>query len=135
MAFQGYYIKNTGNGKILSTSILKDGGEGYHATPDIISDKNAYTDGTGLTHRSPLPHTKSKIFVNTIDIISEKQKLDIQQVLNNHILMKLEYWNDNSHNYKTGNFYMPEIDWRHARVDKKTNKITYAGISITLIEY
>lgn len=135
MGFQGYYVKNMGNNKVFPTSLLKDGGEGYHGTPDIVSDKNDYTDGNGLTHRFPLPHTKSKLFLNTVDEVSETDKLVIQDVLSNDILMNLQYWNDKTHTYKTGNFYMPEIDWKHSKVNKKTYEITYAGVAITLIEY
>ena len=135
MGFQGYHIKNTENEKIFPSSILKEGGEGYHATPDMIQDKNAYTDGIGETRRSPLPHTKSKVYLNTLDHIPEAIKLEIQAVLNNRLRMNLEYWNDNIHAYKTGKFYMTDIDWKHERIDPKTYEITYAGISITLIEY
>lgn len=133
--FKGYYIKNLDNGKILPTYLLKAGGEGFHATPDIVQDKNSYTDGKGLTHRYPLPHTKSKIFINTVDDVSESEKLSIQEVLNDDIKMNLEYWNDKTHAYKTGVFYMPEIDWKHKNVDPDTYEITYSSISITLVEY
>lgn len=135
MRFQGYHIKNTDNNKKFPTSLLKHGGDGYHATPDIITDENSFTDGEGETRRNPLPHTRSKIYLNTIDDISESEKLSIQEVLNNHIIMNLEYWNDNSHSYKTGKFYMTEIDWKHKEIDPITYEITYSAISITLVEY
>lgn len=135
MRFQGYHIKNTDNNKIFPTSLLLSGGEGYHSTPDMITDKNAYSDGTGETHRNPLPHTKSKVYLNTVDEVSENEKLSIQEVLNNPIIMNLQYWNDKSHSYKTGKFYMTDIDWKHKNINPITYEITYSGISITLIEY
>jgi len=49
--------------------------------------------------------------------------------------MNLEYWNENAHAYKTGVFYMTDIDWKHKDVDPVTYKITYASVTITLIEY
>lgn len=135
MGFKGYHIRNIDNNKKLPTSLLQYGGNGYHSTPDIITDEDSYTDGDGETRRNPLPHTRSKVYLNTVEEVSESEKLVIQEVLNNPIIMNLEYWNDKAHDYKVGKFYMPEIDWKHKNINPITYEITYAGISVTLVEY
>lgn len=133
--FNGKYITNTANNKSIPLSLLKDGGEGYHAIVHIISDEDAYTDGENVTHRNPMKYTKAKVYLNTIDELTEAQKLQIQEVLNNPLLMNLTWWNDYTHDFQTDNFYMTEIEWKHKHVDKTTYAITYAGVSITLIAY
>jgi len=131
--FNGTYITNMSNNKSFPLDLLAEGG--WDATPHILGDDEAYTDAENETHRNIMKYTKAKINITTKDDLSESEKSQIMEVLNNPKLMSLKWWNDHIGNYRTDNFYMTEIAWKHKCVDKVTHAITYAAVTITLIAY
>lgn len=131
--FNGTYITNTKNNKSIPMELIADGG--WDATPHILGDDESYTDGENETHRNIMKYTKAKINITTKDDLTESEKNQIMEVLDDPKLMNLKWWNDYISNYRTDNFYMPEITWKHKSVDKVTKAITYASVTITLIAY
>lgn len=129
--FLGYLIRNSYG--TLSRDLLAE--NGYKSNPNIQTDKNSYTDGTGLTHRTILSHLRSKIWLTFKDEISTTEKQHVQTIFPSRTLVKLTYWNDEEEKYKSGDFYIPDIDWTIKRIDKATNTRYYSSLAITLIEY
>lgn len=130
MAFNGYLIK--ANGIELNNSILAQ--NGYSSNPNMLTDKDSYTDGDGELHRTVLPHTRSKIYIKTTELTVDDKK-HLQTVFPNRKLINVEYWNDEDEEYSTGQFYIPDIKWSIKRIDASTNERIYDAVDITLIEY
>ncbi|MGF7145292.1 hypothetical protein HNQ56_003733 [Anaerotaenia torta] len=111
MAFAGYYIKV--NGTQFPNSLLAT--EGYSDTPNIRLDKNAYRDGRGKLNRGILPEKPSTITIKTVDWLSMGQKIILQAFFIPRDVITMEYWNDETNNYETARFYVPEIKYTHKK--------------------
>ena len=67
------------------------------------------------------------------------QKIAMQQIFHSGLLnatqrkYRVTYWDDETNNYDTGEFYMPDISYKVIDADETT--IKYAPITIELIEY
>ena len=45
------------------------------------------------------------------------------------------YWDDEQNTYRTGVFYMPDVDYKIINVDEETKNILYNKMRFALIEY
>lgn len=124
--YQGYLMKVSGtivNGKHFQS---------FKTTPNRQSDLNPWTDATGLTHRNVLPHKKSTITFTTPPLYLE-DKIELQALFPDRTMVNIEYWNDETNDYATGDFYIPDMEFDILMSYEKT--VLYRPITFELIEY
>lgn len=127
--FKGYFLKN--GTVVLDNTIIAKGG--YRCTPRIRTDKNSYIDGNGALHRTILPIKRSKISIETVPSLTFDEKLKLQAMFPSRDSTILQYWNDESNNYETATFYVPDIDYTIEQIED--GEPLYNAISIELISY
>ena len=106
----------------------------YSNTPNRRQDKDSYTDGRGVTHRSILPVKRSTIKLKTVDDLTQGQKQVVQSFFSNRDYVNLTYWNDEDNSYKTKTCYVPDVEYTVKHIDGKGNFI-YDAIEFEFIEY
>lgn len=128
MNFKGYLLKIDGRefpNKFIFVS-------SYKSTPNQLQDLNSYRDANGKLHRNVLPHTLTKIEFNTPPLNLAK-KIELQSYFPSRERLEVEYWNDETNDYRIGTFYMPDIPFEIYRLLE--NDIQYKQTRIALIEY
>lgn len=114
--------------------------ESYKVTPDQNQDLNSTVDTTGNLHRYPLDHTRSKVEFN----MPVMTNTDINYIVNqlssywnkpSERKVSLRYYDPLTDGYKTGSFYIPDIDFTMMNVDESSGKIMYQETRIAFIEY
>ena len=139
MAFSGYLIKLGGSsGTILPLKYIRY--ETYKVTPNQRMDYNSTRDSTGVLHRTALSHTSTKVEFNTRRLSNTDMEALIsllRAAWTNTLERKLTlyYYDPENFTYKTGTFYMPDIEFTITNVDTAHNKIMYAETRIAFIEY
>lgn len=129
MAFNGYLLK-IGTSIFPSSFIQLDT---YKSTPNQILDLDSYTDSNGILHRNILPARATKIEFNT-PILTLDRKMALQALLpSSRVKFTLQYWNDDTNSYKTGDFYIPDITYEIKR--HTSNNIWYNPVRIAMIDY
>lgn len=114
--------------------------DGWSATPNQRTELEAYRDANVLLHRETSGSYKTKITI-TVREMNLTEKTAFQNVVNGAMLsmkerkISLSYWNDETNDYSSGVFYIPDIVYKIHLVDEKNNDIEYAGFSLTMIEY
>lgn len=135
-AFQGWLLK-FGN-TILPNKFAAY--SDYTCTPNQRTELDAYRNLNNLLRRDTSENYKTKIEFNTHPMYLP-DKIEMQEVFNDGLLVekerkyKVTYWNDEENTYKTGEFYMPDIDYKIINVDEENKMILYDKIRIALIEY
>lgn len=144
MAFNGYLImvgktKETASlGAVLPLKYMRY--ETYQVNPDQVMDFNTTRDTTGVLHRTVLGHTATKIEFTT----PRMSNTDVENLM---VLLR-RYWNNERekrlgvfyydpliNDYKSGWFYMPDINFTISNVDARRGKIMYTETRIAFIEY
>ncbi len=106
--------------------------DGYSSTPNMQSDKNSFTDGDGKLHRTILPHTRSKVRVELLDM-SQVDKIYVQSFFPSRSNVDFDYWNDEDNMITPGVFYIPDIEFK-IKSNKGGVKV-YRGFAFEMIEY
>ena len=140
MAFNGKLIelKTGANYVTFPTKYIKT--EAYKVTPDQRMESSANRSATGLLKRTTVSHTASKIDFDTT-VLTNREVADITGKLTaaytDSLQRKLDlrYYDPATDSYKTGTFYVPDIDFDIMRIDKNQNIIYYNSIRIAFIEY
>lgn len=135
MAFQGYYIK-IGTWKIPLSYMMADTVEN---APYKVMDLDPYYDANGLLHRNVVEHTSAVLKFSTPPMtMTEKEsfmsKLRAQFTNKKKRDCTLEYYNDETGEYDTGNFYMVEPVFKPMQKNPK-GEILYDSIAIEFIKY
>ena len=110
----------------------------YSSTPNQRMESDAQRDQLGDLHRTTLPHHKTSITFST-HILSLDEKINFQNIIYGAMTNSLQrrvpvtYWNDETNSYKTGSFYIPDIEFQV--IDADANNIEYNPITVELIEY
>ena len=137
MAFSGYLIKLGGSsGDILPMKSIA--AESYSATPDQRLESKAARAATGVLYRSTCNHKATKIEIETIPM-TNKDLTGLMSLIAsrfsdaNQRKINLQYYDNETDNYNTGTFYMPDIQYKILRVDGNT--IYYDSIRLAFIEY
>ena len=139
MAFSGYLIKLGGaGGTTLPLKYMRY--ETYKAAPNQRFDLNSTRDTTGLLHRTALAHTATKIefetpYMTNSDINTLMTMIRSHWVSVNERKIVLQYYDSETDSYKTGNFYMPDINFDIRNIDLTKNIINYQQIRFAFIEY
>ena len=127
--FKGHLLKIEGT--ILPNEYIVD----FMTTPDQVQDKDSYQDVDGNLHREILPHTRSKIEFQT-PIMTLEEKITFQSYFpdrKTNPKISVEYWNDERTAYVTGEFYLPDIQFKPFMVIG--NSMMYKPFRVALIEY
>lgn len=134
MAFEGWLIK------FGSTAVPNKYLEKYKDTPNQRIELSAYRDETVMLHRETSPNYKSKIVI-PIRKLYLGEKIVLKAIVDSGIINEVErkvsatYWNSEEMAYKSGVFYMPDIEYTISRVDEKKLNMVYEPFEIQLIEY
>ena len=125
-----------GDYEIPPEYILEDS---YDTAPDQIQDKNAYTDGNGLTHRNALKHTKSQVQFTLMKMPEDEMKKIISGIKKNFI-NPLErdgnctYYDTWSGGLKTSHMYIdPSTKFKIIR--ERDGRRMYNEVQMLFIEY
>ena len=142
MAYAGYLIKLGGsNGTSLPFKYFR--AESYSCTPNQRMEVSANRAVTGLLVRSTVSHTATKIEFETPFLTNTERKA-LNDLLwaamgsaANRLERKLdlEYYDDEMDTYKTGTFYVPDVQYSIYKVDNTRNIITYSPVRYAFIEY
>lgn len=130
--YQGYLLK-FGSTVMPNKYFLE-----YSSTPNQRMESDAQRDQLGDLHRTTLPHHKTSITFST-HILTLDEKISFQNIINGAMTNSLQrrvpvtYWNDETNSYKTGSFYIPDIEFQV--IDADANNIEYNPITVELIEY
>lgn len=134
MAFEGWLIKFGG------TAVPNKYLEKYKDTPNQRIELSAYRDEIVMLHRETSPNYKSKIVI-PIRKLYLGEKIVLKAIVDSGIINEVErkvsatYWNSEDMTYKSGVFYIPDIEYTISRVDEKKLNMVYEPFEIQLIEY
>lgn len=139
MNFQGWLLK-IGDVKLPNSFIVADG---WKSTPNQRIEIDAYRDANVLLHRETSSNYKTKLSLNIRSLeLQEMEALrnviglaQLPESFRNQRRVALTYWNDEELEYKTGIFYMPNIDYTIYKVDEETKNIFYNEFTMEFIEY
>lgn len=136
MAFEGWLIK-FGNTALPNNYLEK-----YKETPNQRLELDAYRDVAALLHRETSPNYKSKIVV-PIRKLYLGEKIVLKAIVDSGAVsdgererkVSVTYWNSEEMDYKSGVFYMPDIEYTITHVDIRKFNMVYEPFEIQLIEY
>jgi hypothetical protein len=128
MAFLGYLIKVGSNTIPLKYISLKS----YKSTPNRQIDLDTYRDADGFLRRNILPHRATTIEFST-PYLHLSDKIALQSLLPSRTKLTLTYWNDETNEYTSGNFYIPDVSYDIYQIDG--DDIIYMPIAYKFIEY
>lgn len=135
-SFDGWLLKF--GSKIVPNKYLSY--DDYTATPNQRTEVEAYRDLNNLLHRDTSPNFKTKIDFNTRPLYLA-EKIDLQSTFASGLVNRAQrkynvtYWDDEQNTYRTGIFYMPDVDYKIINVDEETKNILYNKMRFALIEY
>ena len=142
MAFSGYLLKliapNNTKTEIPLEYIKYTT---YKVTPDQMLDLDTgLRDITGVMHRNVVDHVVTKVEFETPSMTNTQLNVLIQLLLSHVRVPKerdvwLEYYDAYTNGYKTGHFYIPDINFEIRNVDVANNIINYNQTRIAFIEY
>ena len=113
--------------------------ETYQITPQQTIDLDSYRSENGNLLRNPVA-TKCKLEFNT-PLMTDTQWGEIWNIIkagfNNHIerKLKLKYYDTLSATYKTGYFYVPDVQTTIRNIEEGPGVINYQEIRLAFIEY
>lgn len=136
MAFNGSLIKLSGDNFPLQY-VFK---ESYKVTPNRRQDLDPYRDANGLLHRNTLSHTATTITFQTKPMWNDEfdtMMSFIRTRYTNSLEKKLHitYFSPDINDYKTGYFYVPDVEYNMDLVDTTRRKIFYLSTTLEFIEY
>jgi len=140
MAFNGKLVQlKTGNDYVnFPLKYVK--AESYKVTPNQRMESSSTRATTGVLRRNTVSHTASKIDFDTPPLTNSDVSA-INTLLSNAYTnalqrkLELKYYDPSSDSCKTGEFYVPDIDFPITRIEKGSNTIHYSSIRIAFIEY
>lgn len=140
MAFEGYLIRLIGSDNTATGIPLRFIRYQTYKCSRNTMDLDPTRDLTGVLHRNPLSHTAFKVEFETpsMDSAQLQMLLSIIRAKYRNELEKdvyMSYYEPESDSYKTGHFYVPDIDFEIRNVDTEHNIINYSQIRIAFIEY
>ena len=140
MAFNGKLVELLTGANYVEFPLKYVKAESYKVTPNQRLESSANRSATGVLVRSTVSHTASKVDfetppinnsdVNAINTLFTNAYSDALQRK-----LDLRYYDPSSDTYKTGTFYIPDIDYNIISVDTAKNKIQYSSVQISFIEY
>ncbi|MBQ2902415.1 MAG: hypothetical protein IJE49_11300 [Agathobacter sp.] len=136
MAFNGYLLK-MGEDIFPLFFVFK---ESYKVVPNRRVDLDSSRNANGKLQRNVLDHMPSTISFQTKPMWNDELN-EMMSFIRSHFSVEkekkmiLEYYCPDTDDYKTGEFYVPDIEYSISRVDLENNKIFYNGFQLEFIEY
>ena len=137
--YSGWLIK-FGNVVLPNSFLLADG---WESTPNRRVEIDAYRDANVLLHRET-----SANFKTTIKLNIRETTLTEREALSNVIglaalpsedrkqrRVRITYWNDETLDYATGNFYISDTTYTIHKTDDVQKDLEYNSFTISLTEY
>lgn len=140
MSFDGglIYLYNPSSGQYDNLPLSYMFKESYKVTPNRRQDLDSGRNANGVLERNVLDHTASTIEFETKPTWN-KTIGELNQFIRSHYIVEKEkkldirYYCPDLDDYKTGVFYVPDIEYPIMRVDG--NRIFYNNITYEFIEY
>lgn len=137
--FSGWLIK-FGNVILPNSYLLADG---WESTPNQRLELDAYRDANALLHRETSKNYKTSLTLNIRDMTLEEMSAfknviglaTLPDSYKHERRVMITYWNDETLEYDTGTFYMPDVAYSIHYVDEKRRDIEYNSFTVELIEY
>ena len=136
MAFNGYLLKMGADVFPLSF-VFKNS---YVITPNRRLDVDSATNANGVLERNVLDHTATTISFQTRPMYNNELN-ELMSFIRNHYSVEkekkvvLEYYCPDIDEYKTGEFYIPDIQFPIDMVDLERSRILYRSFQLEFIEY
>ena len=136
MAFNGYLLKMGAD--IFPLSFVYK--ESYKVAPNRRQDLDSNRNANGKLERNVLEHMPSTISFQTKPMYNNDLDKMMQFIRSHYMVEKerkllLTYYCPDINDYKTGEFYMPDIEFVMNMVDIERNRILYNGFQLEFIEY
>lgn len=137
--FQGWLIK-FGSVTLPNSFLLADG---WESTPNQRLELDAYRDANAFLHRETADSFKTKLTLNIREMMLT-ERIAFNNVVGLATLsyndkkqrkVSITYWNDETLEYSSGVFYMPDTDYSIHTVDEDNKDMEYNSFTIELIEY
>ena len=139
MAFNGKLVKLGGSsGTWLPNKYIRY--DTYSCEPAQRLDLDSTRDLTGVLHRNVLRHTATVIKF-TVPHLTNTEHDTLLDLLRNNMsnthskTITLYYWNDEIHDYRTGTFYIPDLNFKIRSVNETKKTILYNEFELQFIEY
>lgn len=138
--YNGYLLKSTKTNQIFPMKYIKY--DSWESDPNHREDIKAYRDdNTRALYRETvkLQYTKSAFSFSTRDNLTLEDREAIKQFFDSAYSdaterkLSLEYWNDEDLNYKTGVFYVANMQPKIKVV--KGDTLVYNSYKIEFVEY
>lgn len=136
MSFNGSLL--TVGGTILPLKYVYT--SSYTITPNQRFDLDSYRNANGVLVRNALDHTSSDIKISTVPM-TNRELPSLMSIITgafqsyNERRVSLTYYCPDLDSYKTGTFYIPDIEFPIKSVDTANKVITYDSFDIEFIEY
>lgn len=136
MAYNGMYLLKVGSTPIPNKYIVMDT---YKCIPDQRQDVDSYRDLNQDLHRNVSIHYKSIVQFSTRAGLSETSLRTFINLIQTNFenaherKVKLDYFNTDTGEYKSGDFYMVQPNYQIIRIEG--NELFYNTMEIKFIEY
>ncbi len=73
--------------------------------------------------------------------LTDRQLLALKNVMKNSLVNEkerkyyIEFWNDETMQYETGDFYIPDITYKRSMIDEERKVLIYGEFEMNIIEY
>lgn len=136
MSFNGSLLQMGADNFPLSF-VYKDS---YKISPNRRMDLDSSRNANGVLMRTVLDHAPSTISFQTKPMFNQDVKRLMDFIRSHYInenekKVLLTYYCPDLDDYRTGEFYIPDIEFPIMEVDVKKKKIRYDSISLEFIEY
>ena len=140
--FEGYLVASVNNSGNVIAPFPSEymAFESYTSAPNQREEIKAYRDdNTRELFRITAEGMKSKIEFKTVKTLHLRDKQAIQSWISGATVdvhqrkVHIKFWDDENNQYKTGYFYIPNMNFPIKRITE--NDIIYGEIDITFIEY
>lgn len=140
MSFNGYLIKLIATNNTKTELPIQYIRYSTYKCEKNTMDLDPTRSLDGILHRNPLSHTAYKVEFETVsmDNVQLQAFLSIIRAKYRSSLAKdvyMEYYDPEVDSYRTGHFYVPDINFPIRNVDTAHNKINYNQVRIAFIEY
>ena len=131
--YQGYQVK-IGTLKLPipdgeKKTILQNGSYSFNRSKRLIAE---WQDANGKYHHETYPEEKATISF-TINERTKEQQAKLKPLLEKRNNIEVEYWDDIDERYKTGMFFIDEID--NVTSIATLDTIYYGAMNVVLTEY
>lgn len=136
MALNGYLLK-FGEDIFPLRFVYK---ESYRITPNRRQDLDSTRNANGKMTRTVLDHMPTTISFQTKPMYNDDLEKMMAFIRDHYIVdkerkVRLEFYCPDSNSYKTGDFYIPDIEYPIIKVELEQNRILYNGFTLEFIEY